>query len=206
MKTREEQVEEMAKAIYATGVALDGTDYAFGVYDDDDHFHRMASALLEAGIGDVSAVKAEQEEIKLFNAEIKNGEIDMTVGSAGFKTFFAIVEQMFKQNGAKAFLTTTIEGGNDTKYAVTIQKVGEKSPAEELRQATELCKHEKHRAEVAEGALVIMAKKVLEYAEKAKVTAMTSDGMSGCEKSVQLANLVSGALLQAEQKLAEEQR
>ena len=49
MKTREEQVEEMAKAIYATGVALDGTDYAFGVYDNDDHFHRMANALYAAG-------------------------------------------------------------------------------------------------------------------------------------------------------------
>lgn len=49
MKTREEQVEEMAKAICATGVALDGTDYAFGVYDDDDHFHRMANALYSAG-------------------------------------------------------------------------------------------------------------------------------------------------------------
>ena len=48
MKTREEQVEEMAKAICATGVALDGTDYAFGVYDDD-HFHRMANALYSAG-------------------------------------------------------------------------------------------------------------------------------------------------------------
>lgn len=49
MKTREEQIEEMAKAIYATGVALDGTDYAFGVYDNDDHFHRMANALYDAG-------------------------------------------------------------------------------------------------------------------------------------------------------------
>lgn len=116
---------------------------------------RIADALIEAGIGDVSAVKAEQEEIKLFNASIKNGEIDMTVGSAGFKTFFALVEQIFKQNGASAFFTTTIEGGNDIKYAVTIQRVGEKSPAEELRQATELWKQEKHRAEVAERALLL---------------------------------------------------
>lgn len=49
MKTREEQIEEMTKAICATGVALDGTDYAFGVYADDDHFHRMANALYSAG-------------------------------------------------------------------------------------------------------------------------------------------------------------
>lgn len=49
MKTREEQIDEMAKAIYATGVALDGTDYVFGVYADDDHFHKMANALCAAG-------------------------------------------------------------------------------------------------------------------------------------------------------------
>lgn len=61
MKTREEQIEEMAKAIYATGVALDGTDYAFGVHDNDDHFHRMANALIAANIGDVTAHEAETE-------------------------------------------------------------------------------------------------------------------------------------------------
>lgn len=62
MKTREEQVEEMAKAIYATGVALDGTDYAFGIYDDDDHFHRMANALYAANIGDVTEWKERAEK------------------------------------------------------------------------------------------------------------------------------------------------
>lgn len=128
--------------------------YSRNNFADCEKVSDCVDALIEAGIGDVSAQKAEQEEIKLFNAEIKNGEIDMTVGGAGFKTFFALIEQMFKQNGATAFLTTTIEGGNDIKYAVTIQRVGEKSPAEELRQATELWKHEKHRAEVAERALL----------------------------------------------------
>lgn len=61
MKTREEQIEELAKAIYATGVALDGTDYGFGVYDSDDHFHRMASALIAAGFGDVTEWKLRAE-------------------------------------------------------------------------------------------------------------------------------------------------
>ena len=61
MKTRKEQVEELAKAIYATGVALDGTDYAFGVYDNDDHFHRMANALIAANIGDVTGYKHRAE-------------------------------------------------------------------------------------------------------------------------------------------------
>lgn len=62
MKTREEQIDEMAKAIYATGVALDGTDYAFGVYDDDDHFHRMANALYAANISDVTEWKERAEK------------------------------------------------------------------------------------------------------------------------------------------------
>ena len=73
MKTREEQIEEMAKAIYATGVALDGTDYAFGVYDNDDHFHRMANALYDAGYrkqGDTVREFAEKLRDKEFSAKI----------------------------------------------------------------------------------------------------------------------------------------
>lgn len=67
MKTREELIDEMAKAIYATGIALDGTDYAFGVHDDDDHFHRMASALIAANIGDVTEYK---EIIRDLNTDV----------------------------------------------------------------------------------------------------------------------------------------
>ena len=73
MKTREEQVEEMAKAIYATGVALDGADFAFGVYDDDDLFHRMANALHAAGYrkqGDTAREFAEKLRDKEFSAKI----------------------------------------------------------------------------------------------------------------------------------------
>lgn len=168
----------------------------------------IADDLIDAGIGDVSAVKAQQEEIKLFNAEIKNGEIDMTVGSAGFKTFFALVEQIFKQNGAKAFLTTTIEGGNDTKYAVTIQRVGEKSPAEELKRATELCKHEKHRADVAERALRRACEHIDGAAETCAVCAKLADKLKVGEVCDHAENCVDNAIIfltrQAEQEIAEE--
>ena len=64
----------------------------------------------------------------------------------------------------------------------------------------------KHRAEVLERALIIMAEKVLEYAQKAKVTAMTSDGLFSCEKDVQLALLANDALIKAEQKMTEEEK
>lgn len=73
------------------------------------------------------------------------------------------------------------------------------------------------RAEVAERALswlcdetmaralIIMAERVLEYAQKAKVTAMTSDGLFSCDKDAQLALLVNDALRKAEQ-LAEKEK
>lgn len=84
------------------------------------------------------------------------------------------------------------------------------SKADDLEQIIEgqksLMDEYKHRAEVAERALIIMAENVLEYAQKAKVTAMTSDGMFSCEKDVQLALLANDALRKAEQKLAEEKK
>lgn len=64
----------------------------------------------------------------------------------------------------------------------------------------------RHRVEVVERALVIMAERVLEYAEKAKVTAMTSDGLFSCDKDAQLALLVNDALRKAEQEMTREER
>ena len=61
-----------------------------------------------------------------------------------------------------------------------------------------------HRLEVVERALIIMAERALEYAQKANVTAMTSDGLFSCDKNVQLALLVNDALRNAEQEMTEE--
>lgn len=51
-------IEEMAKAIYETGVAIDGTDIAFGLMEDS-HFHRMAGKLYNAGYRLESEVRKE---------------------------------------------------------------------------------------------------------------------------------------------------
>ena len=62
---KEEQIEEMAKAIYKSGVAIDATDIAFGLYDTDTHFHRMATKLYAGGYGNVKqAVKEFAEKLK----------------------------------------------------------------------------------------------------------------------------------------------
>lgn len=47
--TKEEQIEEMAEEIFKAGIALEGTDFAYGLFDDDDHFHRLAKVLFSAG-------------------------------------------------------------------------------------------------------------------------------------------------------------
>ena len=95
----------------------------------------------------------------------------------------------------------SVSGASIDHFAELEDKIerGEIVPAAEDENA-------RHRAEVAERALVIMAEKVVEYAEKANVTAMTSDGLFSCDKNAQLALLVNDALRKAEQKMTEEEK
>lgn len=60
----EKEIEEMAKVLFESGVALDATDFAFGV-DGDDHFTRLAIKLVNVGFGNVKqAVQEFAEELK----------------------------------------------------------------------------------------------------------------------------------------------
>lgn len=43
--TDEKMIEELAKDIFESKVAIDGSDMAFGLFDEDDHFHRIARFL-----------------------------------------------------------------------------------------------------------------------------------------------------------------
>lgn len=62
---KQKEIKKMAKAIYETGVAIDGTDIAFGLIDDS-HFERMARKLVAEGYGDVrAAVKEFAESVKM---------------------------------------------------------------------------------------------------------------------------------------------
>lgn len=56
--------EEIAKVLFESGVALDGTDFAFGI-DGDDHFTKLAMELVKAGYGNVKqAVREFAEKLK----------------------------------------------------------------------------------------------------------------------------------------------
>ena len=62
---KQKEIEKMAKAIYETGIAIDGTDIAFGLIDDS-HFERMARKLVAEGYGDIrAAVKEFEESVKM---------------------------------------------------------------------------------------------------------------------------------------------
>lgn len=67
---KEKKIEELAEAIYKSGVAIEGTDIAFGLYGTDTHFHRMAAKLYDAGYGNVKEAgkealqKEREKEIK----------------------------------------------------------------------------------------------------------------------------------------------
>ena len=62
---KEKEIERMSKAIYETGIAIDGTDIAFGLIDDS-HFERMARKLVAEGYGNVrAAVKEFAESVKM---------------------------------------------------------------------------------------------------------------------------------------------
>ena len=59
MTDREKEIEELARAIFYSGVAIDGTDIAYGLTSKDSHFHRMAAKLIEAGYRKSEEVRKE---------------------------------------------------------------------------------------------------------------------------------------------------
>lgn len=59
MDEREKEIEELAQAIFSSGVAIDGTDIAYGLTGNDSHFHRMAAKLIDSGYRKSEEVRKE---------------------------------------------------------------------------------------------------------------------------------------------------
>lgn len=57
--TKEDQIEKMAQEILHAGVALDGVDFVHGLFDEDDHFRRLARKLYTAGYRKADEVRKE---------------------------------------------------------------------------------------------------------------------------------------------------
>lgn len=98
----------------------------------DSECYFIASHLYEIGY-------RKQNDLRLYEMQMKNGEIDMTFGSENCSAFLYSILQAFKQNDGKNFVSTTLEvdgkelGG---RYASTIQKVGGLTPTEKARKET----------------------------------------------------------------------
>lgn len=92
---KQKEIEKMAKAIYDTGIAIDGTDIAFGLIEDS-HFERIARKLVEEGYGVVrEAVNDPAKDIfswiykNLVNLNFVTGnvEINLSALNAFAKTY-----------------------------------------------------------------------------------------------------------------------
>ena len=93
-------------------------------------------AVIQEAMEEIKRLREVEGDLRIYEMQMKNGEIDMTVGSDNARAFIWSIIQIFKQNGAKNFFTTTVEVDDKhcERYALTIQKIGGESPAEQLSQ------------------------------------------------------------------------
>ena len=61
--TKDEQIKELAECIFKSKIAIDGIDFAFGLYGNDTHFHRIAKILYDNGYRKVSKNYAGTDEV-----------------------------------------------------------------------------------------------------------------------------------------------
>lgn len=56
---KKQQIEEMAKTIYESGIALSGVDFAFGLIMTENNFNKLAEAIYKAGYRKEDEVRKE---------------------------------------------------------------------------------------------------------------------------------------------------
>ena len=102
---KQKEIEKMAKAIYETGIAIEGTDIAFGLIEDS-HFERIARKLVEEGYGDVrEAVNDPAKDIfswiykNLVNLNFVTGNVEINLPALDTfaKTYGVEIFDIFKQ-------------------------------------------------------------------------------------------------------------
>lgn len=83
----EKQIEDLAEAIYKSGVAIEGTDIAFGLYDTDTHFHLMAAKLYNAGYGNV---KAAEHRAEVAEKALERTVVELLI-TQGYSALMAVI-------------------------------------------------------------------------------------------------------------------
>ena len=83
------------------------------------------------------------KDVEVYEMQMKNGKIDMRVGSDNAKLFISTLVNLFRQNGAKNFFTITVEcTDNGEKYSLTVKKENGKSLAEATNDNVEQARKE----------------------------------------------------------------
>ena len=128
MTEREKQIEKLQNILISNGIfnnLICRQDYANPDALINDLCLETAEVVYNADYREI-------DDVRLMEMQLKNGEVDMKLGSEYFQTFIWSVIQTFKQNGAKNFFA--IECGDDCgeRYALTIQRLNGKTPIEEL--------------------------------------------------------------------------
>ena len=107
--------------------------------------------------------------VDVYEMQMKNGEIDMTIGSDNAKLFISTLINLFRQNGAKNFFSTTVEcSDNGEKYSLTIKKENGKSLAEATNEKVEQVRKE-------------TAREIIDEISKVLKDLILDDGVSGKE-------------------------
>ena len=101
MDDKQKQIAEMAKDIYTTGVAIDGTDIAYGVFDNDDHFHRMANALYAAGYRKQSDTAREILQKLIYNITVNNTNDGYLSESIDYSSTIDDIKELAAQYGVE---------------------------------------------------------------------------------------------------------
>lgn len=129
-------------------------------------------AVIMEAIEEIKRLREDEADLRIYEMQMKNGEIDMTLGSEHADAFISGLLQIFAQNGAKNFLTTDVGFIEDGQlYTLTIQKVGGQTPAEKLNTLRDEVRKE-------------TAKKILQEYSQALIDEFVESGNNQCNTTV----------------------
>lgn len=111
---KQEQIEEMAKEIFNSSIAISAVDLAYGLTDNDDHFHRLAKYLYNTGYrkisdGTVVLTNEEYDKLGLFEQTVQeyksdNGQLVLVKEQKKLQKYSTDIADFIRKETAKEIL------------------------------------------------------------------------------------------------------
>lgn len=99
--TKEEQIEEMAQEILHAGVVLDGVDFVYGLFDEDDHFRRLARKLYAIGYRKADEVRKETAREILQRLLFERTTFVDNYGEVSYAVFIEKIKEVAAEYGVE---------------------------------------------------------------------------------------------------------